>query len=163
MAELSPDQVMYSVKWVFLCEFFSILSPGIGRIAYAVLLLDLVPPIRWRTRFLWSIIFIQFIVDILTIIISFSQCRPLKKFWDHSVPGSCWPATVQQDTGFFQGCTYLCNPRYSFQGELLTCSTAVCSAVDLALASFPASMFWNLNLEWKKKLSLSCLMGLGIL
>lgn len=42
-------------------------------------------------------------------------------------------------------------------------TAAVCSAVDLALAAFPASMFWNLNMEWKKKVSLSCLMGLGVL
>ncbi|KAF3896979.1 Integral membrane protein [Trichophyton interdigitale] len=142
MAKLSEEGIMHSVKWVYLCEFFSIMSPGIGRIAYASLLLGLLPPIKWRSRMLWSLIWIQFIVDIATVIISFSQCRPISKFWNNSIPGSCWPPKVQQNTGYFQG--------------------AVCSAVDLALAAFPASMFWNLNMEWKKKVSLSCLMGLGV-
>ncbi|EFE36146.1 uncharacterized protein ARB_05084 [Trichophyton benhamiae CBS 112371] len=143
MAKLSEEGIMHSVKWVYLCEFFSIMSPGIGRIAYASLLLGLLPPIKWRSRMLWSLIWIQFIVDIATVIISFSQCRPISKFWNNSIPGSCWPPKVQQNTGYFQG-------------------AAVCSAVDLALAAFPASMFWNLNMEWKKKVSLSCLMGLGV-
>ncbi|KAK2831911.1 hypothetical protein FQN49_007042, partial [Arthroderma sp. PD_2] len=142
MAALSGEQIMHSVKWVYLCEFFSIMSPGIGRIAYASLLLSLLPPIRWRSRVLWSLIWIQFVVDIATVIISFAQCRPISKFWNNSIPGSCWAPTVQQNTGYFQG--------------------AVCSAVDLCLAAFPASMFWNLNMELKKKISLSCLMGLGI-
>ncbi|EED12777.1 integral membrane protein [Talaromyces stipitatus ATCC 10500] len=142
MAALSDIQIQNTVKWVFLCEFFSILSPGIGRIAYAFLLLGLVPPVQWRTRFLWSIIAIQFVVDIVTIIISFAQCRPLSTFWNHDVSGTCWSPSVQQDTGFFQG--------------------SVCSAVDLTLAVFPASMFWNLNMERKKKIFLSCLMGLGV-
>ncbi|RAL11831.1 uncharacterized protein BO97DRAFT_453454 [Aspergillus homomorphus CBS 101889] len=142
MAALSHERIMYSVKWVYLCEFFSILSPGIGRIAYASLLMSLVPPVRWRTRLLWSIIWIQFAVDIATIAVSFSQCSPMRKFWDSRVPGSCWPATVQRDMGYFQG--------------------SVCSAVDLVLAAFPASMFWGLNMEKKRKISLSCLMGLGV-
>ncbi|PYI32667.1 hypothetical protein BP00DRAFT_471895 [Aspergillus indologenus CBS 114.80] len=143
MAALSEERIMYAVKWVYLCEFFSILSPGIGRIAYASLLMSLVPPVRWRTRLLWTIIWIQFAVDIATVVVSFAQCRPMKKFWDSQTPGSCWPATVQRDMGYFQG--------------------SVCSAVDLVLAAFPASMFWGLNMEKKRKISLSCLMGLGIL
>lgn len=106
MSALSDMQIQNTVKWVFLCEFFSILSPGIGRIAYAFLLLGLVPPVQWRTRFLWSIMAIQFVVDIVTIIISFTQCRPLSKFWNHDVPGTCWSPSVQQDTGFFQGCRF---------------------------------------------------------
>lgn len=103
MAKLSEEGIMHSVKWVYLCEFFSIMSPGIGRIAYASLLLGLLPPIKWRSRMLWSLIWIQFIVDIATVIISFSQCRPISKFWNNSIPGSCWPPKVQQNTGYFQG------------------------------------------------------------
>ncbi|KAM5441452.1 hypothetical protein MferCBS31731_003523 [Microsporum ferrugineum] len=141
--ELSKEQIMYTVKWVYLCEFFSIMSPGVSRIAYASLLLGLLPPIQWRSRLLWTLIWIQFVVDIGTVIISFVQCRPIYKFWDPSVPGHCWPPTVQQYVGYFQG--------------------SVCSAVDLALAVFPASIFWNLNMELKKKISLSLLMGLGVI
>ncbi|KAL4869524.1 hypothetical protein BDV12DRAFT_196154 [Aspergillus spectabilis] len=142
LGALSDKQIMYAVKWVYLCEFFSILSPCVGRIAYASLLLSLLPPIPWRSRLLWSIIWIQVVVDCGTVIISFAQCRPMRKYWEPRVPGSCWSPDVQQSTGYFQ--------------------SSVCCVVDLVLAAFPASMFWNLNMEWKKKVSLSCLMGLGL-
>ncbi|KAG8208466.1 Integral membrane protein [Trichophyton interdigitale] len=143
IAELSKEQINYTVKWVYLCEFFSIMSPGVSRIAYASLLLGILPPIKWRSRMLWTLIWIQFVVDVGTVIISFVQCRPINKFWDAGVPGHCWAPTVQQYVGFFQG--------------------SVCSAVDLVLAVFPASLLWNLNMEMKKKISLSLLMGLGII
>jgi hypothetical protein len=106
MANLSPDQIKYTTKWVFLCEFFSIMSPCFGRISFALLLLGIIPPARWRFRFLWTIIAIQFVVDVGCVIVSFSQCRPIRGFWDHSVEAGCWPAYVQRDAGFFQGCEF---------------------------------------------------------
>ncbi|KAI0480022.1 integral membrane protein [Xylaria cf. heliscus] len=137
-----PNHVMYTVKYVYLCEFFSILSPGFGRISYGFLLLSLIPPNKNRRRFLWGIIGLQFLVDVGTVIISFSQCTPIEGFWDTTIKATCWPPYVQQYTGFVQG--------------------SICSAVDLILAIFPASLFWNLNMEWKQKASLSALMGLGV-
>lgn len=104
---LSEEQIMYTIKYVYLCEFFSIMSPGFGRISFAFLLLGLIPPQKWRRRFLWTIISIQFVVDVGTVIISFSQCRPITGFWDPSVAANCWPPKVQQYTGYFQGC--MCN------------------------------------------------------
>lgn len=141
--DLSDYQIENSVKWIYLCEFFSIMSPCFGRISYAFLLLNIIPPKKWRKRFLWSIIVIQFVVDVGTVIISFSQCQPIQRFWDSSVDGSCWDPKIQEYTGFFQG--------------------SVCSAVDLILAMFPASLFWSLEMAVKVKVSLSCLMGLGVL
>ncbi|KAK5994191.1 hypothetical protein PT974_07634 [Cladobotryum mycophilum] len=103
---------MNTIKWVYLCEFFSITSPGFGRISFAFLLLSPVPPSLGRRRFLWGIIGVQFVVDVATVIVSFAQ--------------------------------------------------SVCSAVDLTLAVFPTSLFWNLKMEWKQKAFLSSLMGLGV-
>ncbi|KAI1396280.1 hypothetical protein F4819DRAFT_500361 [Hypoxylon fuscum] len=137
-----PNHIMYTIKWVYLCEFFSILSPGFGRISFAFLLLGLMPPSKTQRRVLWAIICVQFIVDVGTIIVSFSQCRPMYGFWDDSIGADCWPPYIQEYTGYFQG--------------------SVCSLVDLILALFPTSMFWNLKMEFKQKLYLSCIMGLGI-
>ncbi|RYP12168.1 hypothetical protein DL767_011373 [Monosporascus sp. MG133] len=139
---LTEVHIMYTVKWVYLCELFAIMCPGFGRISYAFLLLKITPPSMTRRRFLWAIISIQFAVDIGTVAISFAQCRPVEGFWNRNMEASCWPPYVQQHVGFFQG--------------------SVCSAVDLILALFPTSLFWNLNMEWKQKASLSVIMGLGI-
>ncbi|KAI1630918.1 hypothetical protein F4809DRAFT_634625 [Biscogniauxia mediterranea] len=137
-----PERVLYTVKWVYLCELFAIMSAGFGRISFAFLLLGLSPFSKPRRIFLWSIIFIQFVIDVGTVIVSFSQCRPIEGFWDKSVEAECWPPYVQQYTGFLQG--------------------SVCSMVDLMLALFPASLFWNLNMEWKQKAFLIGIMGLGV-
>ncbi|KAI0896496.1 hypothetical protein F4806DRAFT_464727 [Annulohypoxylon nitens] len=137
-----PLHMMYAVKWVYLCEVFSILSPGFGRISYAFLLLGLMPPTKAQRRFLWGIICIQFIVDVGTVIISFCQCSPINGYWDSRVNATCWPRTVQQYAGYFQ--------------------SSVCCFVDFTLAVFPASMFWNLRIESKQKVRLSCIMGLGM-
>ena len=80
------------------------MAPGIGRISFANLLLDLIPPVQWRRRFLLSIIVIQFVVDSIEAIISVTQCRPLAAYWDPGVTGICLDPLVQQYFGFFHGC-----------------------------------------------------------
>ncbi|KAI0205106.1 integral membrane protein [Astrocystis sublimbata] len=137
-----PGHAMYTIKYVYLCEAFATLSPGFGRISYGFLLLALVPPTTLRRRFLWAIIGIQFVVDVATIAVSFAQCNPINGFWDKSIEADCWPTYVQEYGGYIQG--------------------SICTVVDLILAVFPASLFWNLHMEWRQKISLSILMGLGI-
>ncbi|KAL4902794.1 hypothetical protein BDW74DRAFT_180491 [Aspergillus multicolor] len=127
---LSETQIMYSIKWVYLCEFFSILAPCVGRVAYASLLLGIFPPIPWRSRLLWYIICIQVVVDCESV-----DARELLA------------ARGAAEYGVF--------PE-------LVLEKVVCYAVDFTLAVFPASMFWSLQMEWEKKVSLSCLMGLGL-
>jgi hypothetical protein len=135
------------------------MSPCFGRISFALLLLRIIPPVPWRRRFLQTIIACQFIVDIAVVVINYAQCRPLEKYWNPGMEGSCWSPKVQQYTGYLQGCKF----AFFDSGTYNNSCTAVCSLVDLMLAIFPASLFWNLNMEWKAKLSLSILMGLGFL
>jgi type IV secretory pathway VirB2 component (pilin) len=138
----SPDRISQTVKYVYLCEIFSIMCPCFGRIAFALMLLSLVPPDKVRRRILYAIIMIAFVVDVATVSISFAQCKPIEAFWDLRPEPNCWPKSVQQLVGFVQG--------------------SIGSAVDLTLAVFPASLFWNLKMSWKQKGALSCIMGLGV-
>ncbi|KAI1455341.1 hypothetical protein F4805DRAFT_476876 [Annulohypoxylon moriforme] len=137
-----PTHKMYAIKWVYLSEFFSILSSGFGRISFAFLLLGLMPPKKIQRRFLWAIICVQFVVDIGTVIIGLAQCQPLNGYWDPNVGASCWPRAVQQYAGYFQ--------------------SSVCCLVDFVLALFPTSLFWNLKMGLKQKFPLSFMMGLCI-
>ncbi|KAI0152044.1 hypothetical protein F4776DRAFT_599985 [Hypoxylon sp. NC0597] len=137
-----PLSIVYTVKWVFFCELFAIMSPGFGRISFAILLLNLSPPSKTRRRFLWAIIWIQFVVDVGTVILIYAQCRPIEGFWDKSIDAKCLPPYAQVYAGYLQ--------------------SAVGSLVDLVLAVFPATLFWNLNMQWKQKVFLSGIMGLGI-
>ncbi|KAJ2983210.1 hypothetical protein NUW58_g6289 [Xylaria curta] len=126
-----PQSIVYSIKWAFLAEGPAILASGFARISFAILLLSITPPARGKRTFLWSIIALQFIADIAAVIVTYAQCQPLEAYWDPRVPGNCWMPTIQQYTGFTQG--------------------SICSAVDVILAIYPASLFWNLNMKWEQK------------
>lgn len=109
-----PERIMYTVKWVYLCEFFSIMCPGFGRISFAFLLLSIIPPSTGRKLFLWGVIAAQFIVDVGTVIVSFSQCRPINGFWDKSIEADCWSPSIQQDVGFAQSGRLILHPAKGF-------------------------------------------------
>ncbi|CAG8979938.1 hypothetical protein HYALB_00013361 [Hymenoscyphus albidus] len=101
---LTPKQASQTIKWMYLCEVFCIMCPGFARISFGLLILSILPPTAWRRRFVWTVIMTQFVVDIGTIIISYAQCRPVNRYWNLEVQGTCWEPVVQQYTGFFQGC-----------------------------------------------------------
>lgn len=111
----NPARITNTIKWMFLCENFAIMAPGFGRISFAFLLLNLLPPSGPRSvrpKILWTIIATQFVIDVGTVIISMTQCRPIAGFWDRTIAAGCWDPRVQQYTGFFQGCKptiVLCN------------------------------------------------------
>lgn len=107
MEDLNAYQITFSVKYVYLCEFFSIMSPCFGRISFAFLLMQLVPPTKWPNRFLWTVVWLQFLVDVATVIVSFAQCQPISAFWEPDPQKYCWSPKVQQYTGFFQGCMFM--------------------------------------------------------
>ncbi|OTA82739.1 hypothetical protein M434DRAFT_37017 [Hypoxylon sp. CO27-5] len=137
-----PLSAINAVKWVFLCELFGIMSPGFGRISFAILLLNLSPPSKARRRFLWAVIWIQFVLDVGTVILIYAQCQPIDGFWNKSINAKCLPPYAQVYAGYLQ--------------------SAVGSLVDLVLAVFPSTLFWNLNMQWKQKVFLSGIMGLEV-
>ncbi|PQE26949.1 integral membrane protein [Rutstroemia sp. NJR-2017a BVV2] len=139
---LTKNQISNTKKWVYFGNIFSTLSAGFGRIAFAFLLLALLHPVWSKRRgLLWTIITLKFIVDVLAVVVSFLQCRPMSGYWDKDVNATCMTVAVVRVT-YFQG--------------------AFCALVDFVLAVFPISLLWNLQMKLKMKVSLSIVMGLGI-
>lgn len=101
---LTPKQATNAIKWIYITEFFAIMTPNFGRISFALLLLDLIPPQPWRRNLLWTLIILQFVVDVATVIVTYAQCTPVRGFWDHSLRAKCWASYIQANTGYFQGC-----------------------------------------------------------
>ncbi|KAI8965446.1 hypothetical protein F5Y11DRAFT_344606 [Daldinia sp. FL1419] len=138
----SDIERVHSIKWMYICEFFAIFGPLFGRISFALLLSSIIPPSRPTRIFLWALIGIHTVTDVATIIICLAQCQPFSGYWDKSIVSYCWPVTIQQSMAYIQG--------------------SLGSAVDLALAILPCSLFWNLNMHWKQKAYLSTVMGFGV-
>ena len=58
--------------------------------------------------FLWVLIVLLLVVNLLLAILIFSQCTPVTYLWDQFGPevnykGSCWSPRVQRNYAFFQG------------------------------------------------------------
>ncbi|PQE19570.1 integral membrane protein [Rutstroemia sp. NJR-2017a WRK4] len=100
---LTKTQISNTKKWVYFGNIFSTLSAGFGRIAFAFLLLALLHPTWGKRRgLLWTIITLKFIVDVVAVVVSFLQCRPMNGYWDKDVNATCMPMVVVRVT-YFQG------------------------------------------------------------
>ncbi|KAF3057244.1 integral membrane protein [Daldinia childiae] len=139
---LSEVEVRNSMKWVYACKFFAVMNPLFGRISFAFLLSELIPPSKLRRIFLWTPVGVHFMADFMTVVIVYTQCRPSRGYWDKTIKSYCRPPTVEQYSAYVQG--------------------SLGSVADLVLAVFPCTLFWNLSMHWKQKVFLSSIMGLGI-
>ena len=158
---LSPENQVNAMKYDFYLQPFSIMSPAVGRISYALLLMQIVPQYQKRRRWLLAtIVALQLVVNILCFVFIVAQCNPTAAFYDPSVPGTCWSKLFQQYYGYFQGCKGNTLPPPPTANNS---SSAWNSATDLALALFPATLFWNLQMKTSHKVGLIILMGLGVL
>ena len=82
------------------------MSPAIGRISFALMLLNVLGNKPRRRFWFYGIIASQFIVNSVTFILILVQCKPIEKLWnkDPHIEGTCWSLKVQEYTGYFQGC-----------------------------------------------------------
>ena len=143
---LTEDQRVNAVYMIWLTVPFSPGGAAFGKVSIALLLMRLNNRVRWQRIFLWVMILLQFVVTLILVIVTFSQCYPVNFLWNRvrMLPpeGVCWAPHIQQDVGYFQG---------SFS-----------AASDFILALFPTLIIWNLQLPLKAKVGIGFLMSLGI-
>ncbi|XXH04441.1 hypothetical protein Hte_010857 [Hypoxylon texense] len=140
---LDEDDAITAIKWDYLAQPPAIIGPALGRISFAMLLLNVMGTHKARRIPLYVIIVSQFIANTLVFVLILAQCKPIESLWDYRVEGACWGLDSQSKIGFFQG--------------------ALNSATDLTLAIFPAILVWRLQMKLSQKVSLAALMGLGVL
>ncbi|TVY78375.1 hypothetical protein LSUE1_G004314 [Lachnellula suecica] len=140
---LSPAASVMAFKWNLIGQVIGILSATFARISFCMMLFAITSVQQRVSRILlWTIVITQLILNVALSIFILAQCQPITKLWDHTTQGTCLAPQNQEHFGFFQG--------------------SINSATDLALAIFPATIIWNLNMRIAVKLSLIITMGLGI-
>lgn len=145
---LTEDQRVNAVYMIWLSVPFSPGSAAFGKVSIALLLMRLMNRNRkrWQEVFLWILIFFLFAVNLVLVIVTFSQCTPASFLWERvrmfPPPGSCWAPTIQQNYGYFQG--------------------AFSAWSDAVLALFPILIVWHLQMPLKAKMGIGILMSLGI-
>ncbi|OXV05604.1 hypothetical protein Egran_06628 [Elaphomyces granulatus] len=101
------------------------------------------PNQRNRVIFLWTVAGSNAIMNLITLTVILTQCTPISKVWDASVPGYCADVSRIRDYNYVQGSL-----------------SALC---DFILALYPITFLWELQLKRSVKIGLCMLMGLGIL
>lgn len=127
----------------YVMQDVGIFSYVTGKASVGFLILRFLGPKSiWRKWTIWTVMIFTLIVNSINCIITFAQCDPPRALWEHGVTAHCWNPQVQEGFAIFQSSENI--------------------AADVILALLPATIFWNLNLERKKKINLCILLGLGL-
>ncbi|KAL8827510.1 MAG: hypothetical protein Q9191_003139 [Dirinaria sp. TL-2023a] len=137
-----PDIIKLNTVSRSLCMF----SIAIGKISVALLIERIAGPSRWRKWLLRSISVSVFITAVITLTFFYAQCQPARAVWDKALvkegKAHCW------------------NPHPINTWNLVIAS--YWAFLDFALALIPVDMIWKLQLTLRRKLLVSCLLGMGV-
>ncbi|KGO73073.1 hypothetical protein PITC_098110 [Penicillium italicum] len=138
------DRQVQAIKYTVIAPNFSVLSTTTGKISVTIFLLRLMgqaasAPRRW---FLYIIMAVSIAWNVLAIVVIIGFCRPPERIWNSKVDGSCFSLNLQLVAGTSQAAFNAFN--------------------DLALAVFPAYIFWHVQLAFKMKVAIISVMGAGV-
>jgi hypothetical protein len=89
-------------KYLYLGEFFSLISIPVSKTSFAVTLLRIAAK-KWHKWVIWFIIISMNLGMWLCAILLFVQCDPIEKNWNVDAAGKCWDPVIQDDFAVFAG------------------------------------------------------------
>ena len=89
-------------KYLYLGEFFSLISIPVSKTSFAVTLLRIAAK-RWHKWVIWFIILSMNLAVWLCAILLLAQCNPIEKNWDTDAAGTCWDPKIQDAFSVFAG------------------------------------------------------------
>ena len=109
-----------------------------------MLIVRLLPPPKRGAWLLYALTLSLLVFGALAAIFLFVQCNPSRVLWDPTVTNyHCWNPHVLSDYTYFVG--------------------AFSALVDTVLALFPLTIVLKLQIDIVQKITLSVLMGMGVL
>jgi hypothetical protein len=100
---LKPEQIVKAIKYEYLAQPFGVLAPTAARISFAFFLLKFTGPRKLLKWALWSVIWLQFVVNVAVIVQILVQCHHIASLWDPQVKGYCMSPLVQVYFGYVLG------------------------------------------------------------
>ncbi|KAJ5949665.1 hypothetical protein N7454_001249 [Penicillium verhagenii] len=141
VVEKNPDNLITVALLCDIGEALAIMACTLGKTSFAVTLLRIVVK-RWMTVVLWVVIVTMNLVNVLTAIFVFAQCKDPRHLWNPAIPSECWSSDVFTNYSLFVG--------------------AYSGAQDFVLALLPWSIVWNLQMKKKEKFGVAFAMSLGV-
>ena len=96
-----------------------------------------------RNAFYWTcyiVAAINFIYYAINIILENVSCTPRERYWDKTVPGSCWNASI------LSGVSAIINLIF-----------------DVIMVALPQGIIWKLNMSRKKRFGVSLVFIMGLM
>ncbi|KAK1961221.1 integral membrane protein [Colletotrichum sublineola] len=138
---LTLEQQQNNMLWTTAAQCPGIMSFGLPKLAVICLLTRLLNPGVFHKWFLWWLgIWCQLTLAV-TVVLLIGRCTPARALWDFSVTGTCFDPSILINYSIYAG--------------------AFSAFVDVYLAIYPAIVLFNLQMRLKKKLALSCALGIG--
>ncbi|KAJ5718176.1 hypothetical protein N7488_003822 [Penicillium malachiteum] len=157
--EENPDNLISVALLCDIGEALAILACTLGKTSFAVTLLRIVVK-RWMIIVLWFVIVTMNLVNVLTALFVFVQCKDPRHLWNPAIPSKCWPSHVFTDYSLFVGGKFPI--VLSSAIHFLTLHPAYSGAQDFVLALLPWMIVWNLQMRRKEKFGVAFAMSLGV-
>ncbi|EQB55852.1 integral membrane protein [Colletotrichum gloeosporioides Cg-14] len=138
---LTYEQKKGAIFWSHVGFAPGIMSFAIPKLAVVSLLTRLMNPRRYHLWFLWGITILCLLTHIVVPGLHFGRCVPVASIWDDHVLGRCFDPNITVD--------------YSIYGGVLS------AFVDVYLALYPTLVLFQLQMAMKRKIALSCALGVG--
>lgn len=161
MKLLSTEQKQGAILWTTAAFCPGIMSFGLPKLAVISLLTRLMNPGRYHKWFLWWMGIWCQLTLFVTAGLLLGRCTPARSLWDFSVTGKCFSKQILVAYCIYAGgmttlfATQLSAPLTQFS------PTAFSAFVDVYLAVYPAIVLFGLQMSTKKKVALSCALGIG--
>ncbi|KAJ5082210.1 hypothetical protein N7532_011253 [Penicillium argentinense] len=135
------DPVIYftAVKYELFSQVAGIMVIGIGKGAVGMFLLRIVRN-RIQIWVIYACLAITTVITLFASIVVIVQCSPVEKSWNPMTPGTCWVDFSK--VGYTVGSWFV--------------------AADLAFATLPWFVVWDLNMKKKEKITVACGLSLGL-
>jgi hypothetical protein len=159
---LTLEQKQNTIKWMMAAYVPGIETLGFPKLAVIALLVRLLAPSRLHRRVLWTmgvVCCMSLTCMVMTLIL---QCTPTKALWTLTMPHNCLAPGVLEGLAFWAS-SKLTTPDEKAKRRLTTVPCPASSAfLDFYLAVYPAVVLWKLQMPVRKKLVLSCALGMGL-
>lgn len=141
MYYLTESQVVTTLKWGYVTEFFLFLIICFTKISICLFVLR-IKKTGWLKWCLYTLMGGLVITTLVCEVILFAQCRPIHAFWDRK-SGTCWDPVIYNDAIWAQ-------VAYSIFS-------------DLACSFLPVVVLWRVQIATHLKVGVCGLMSLGLL
>ncbi|KAK2047218.1 integral membrane protein [Colletotrichum somersetense] len=138
---LTLEQQQSIMLWSTAAQCPGIMSFSLPKLAVICLLTRLLEPGVFHKWFLWWMGIWCQLTLVATVAILIGRCTPARSLWDFSVAGTCFDPSILINYSIYAG--------------------TFSAFVDVYLAVYPAIVLFKLQMRLKKKLALSCALGIG--